>query len=99
MYDKNIDTEYVLEWTDWTHSPLSEVMNDETLTGSGLVSSLTLINNETEEEIDSRCLVISDDDPEAEEKVNGEFIYRDLEDTLLTIHNIARASATSVNVW
>lgn len=99
MYDKDIDTKYILGWGEFRQIPMSEIMNDETMTGGCLVSTLTLIDNESEEEIDSRYLVVSDDDINAEEKINGELIYRNLEDLLLTTHNIERASATSVTAW
>lgn len=83
---------FALAWGELHPALLSEFTGDATETGTCSVTVLTLVDTTTDEEIDSLEVVVRDDDPHAEANLNSEPAYQAVEDTLLTIHGLTRAS-------
>lgn len=97
--DPTTDARFILAWGELHPAQLADTTGDATETGTCSVATLTLIDTTTDEEIDSRDLVVRDDDPEAEAKLNSEPAYQEVEGLLLTLHNLTRAQVEITTAW
>lgn len=100
-FDETQTQRYELQWGELTATLISDATGDQGEEGTCSVATLTLIDHagDEEEELGSETLMVRDDDPQAEQKLNDSPAYEAVEDKLLTRFGLTRAQAQVTTRW
>jgi hypothetical protein len=81
---------YALSWGPLTREELRTALGDDTETGTCTTALLTLTDLRNGDTLGGMTLLVRDDDPDAEDKLNSAPAYQEIENRLLTLHHLER---------
>lgn len=85
-------TRYELAWSEPWNGQVADLTNDATEEGTAYAQTLTLIDHEQDDdEVDGLILMVRDDDPDQENKINGGRVHREFEDLMLARNHLSRS--------